>query len=245
MGVIASICLASLLVISIVVVGKQTGKDPKPAYQAKTQTTPSDVQAAPQAANANDQVLTASNVETYRSVPADPNVMYAIPKSKNTKQKDVFDAVSSNANTKPMRSANSLPTGTQIISSENDTGRGEPEAINGTNYDACVIVVDASTHERVRYVYIEANDSLTLRRLNPGEYEVVFTTGIDWDNVAERFNRDAFYFDFDKELAFDESRRGNYLEYDHHSITLNPVVNGNVSARSISESESHRMSGKE
>ena len=134
------------------------------------------------------------------------------------------------------RSANSPPTGTRIIPDQAATGRGELVAINGTGLDACVIVLDSSAQKRVRKVYIKSQDSFTLGHLNPGNYSVLFATGIDWDNAGEHFNRNASYFEFGKVLSFKEEGG-----YEQHTITLNPVANGNVRRRSISEAEFHAL----
>ena len=138
------------------------------------------------------------------------------------------------------RSANSLPTGTKCsasIPAQANSGRGELEAINGTGLDACVIVLDSNTQERVRMVYVKSQDSFTLGHLNPGNYNVLFATGVDWDNTGEHFNRNASYFEFGKVLSFEEEGRS----YEQHTITLNPVANGNVHLRSISEAEFHAL----
>jgi hypothetical protein len=141
-----------------------------------------------------------------------------------------------------LRSANSLPTGTKIIDDQATTGRGELEAINGTGFDACVFVffLDSNTQKIVRKVYIKSQDSFTLGHLSPGNYNVLFAIGIDWDNTGERFNRNASYFEFGKVLSFEEEGRS----YEQHTITLNPVANGNVHARSISEAEFHALIAK-
>jgi hypothetical protein len=142
---------------------------------------------------------------------------------------------------------NSLPTGTEIIADRAKSGRGELEAKNGSGYDACVIIVDADAREvvrRVRIHYIKAYDSDTLRHLDPGDYKVLFATGIDWNEAAERFNRDASYYEFGNVISFRESRDLEKLHYDHFSITLNPVPDGNVRSRHISEAEFHVLTGK-
>lgn len=140
------------------------------------------------------------------------------------------------------RSANSLPTGTRIIDDQATTGRGELEAINGTGFDACVFVfvLDSNTQKLIRKVYIKSQDSFTLGHLSPGNYNVLFATGIDWDNTGDRFNRNASYFEFGKVLSFEEDGSS----YEQHTITLNPVANGNVHARSISEAEFHALIAK-
>jgi hypothetical protein len=139
--------------------------------------------------------------------------------------------------------ANFLPTGTKCSSSiavQANSGSGELKAINGTAFDACVIVLDSSTQERVRMVYVKSQDSFTLDHLSPGNYNVLFATGTDWDNTGEHFNRNASYFEFGKVLSFEEEGRS----YERHTITLNPVANGNVHARSITEAEFHTLIAK-
>jgi hypothetical protein len=136
--------------------------------------------------------------------------------------------------------AHSLPTGTRIIADQATSGSGELEAVNGTVFDACVIVVNPNTEERVRQRYIKAQDSFSLDHLDPGNYRVVFATGVDWDDARERFNRQASYFEFGKLLSFHEDSGS----YERHTITLNPVPDGNVSARSISEAEFHALAGR-
>ncbi len=136
--------------------------------------------------------------------------------------------------------ANSLPTGTRLIADQATSGSGELESINGTQFDACVIVLNNETMKRVRKVYVKSQDSFMMGKLNPGNYKVIFATCIDWDNQGERFNRESSYFEFGKVLYFRED--GN--SYEKHTITLNPVSDGNVRARKISEAEFHALAGK-
>ena len=138
----------------------------------------------------------------------------------------------------------SLPTGTRIIADQATGGNGVLKALNGTPFDACVIAVDAGTQIRVRQVYIKANDSATLDRIDQGNYRIVFATGLDWDSAAEKFNRGASYFEFGEILSFQEHSDSERLHYERYTITLNPVINGNVRPRPISEAEFHILSGR-
>ena len=135
--------------------------------------------------------------------------------------------------------ARSLPTGTRIIPDEATTGDGELEAINGTSLDSCVRVVDQKTGKRVREIFVEATSSFLMEHLDAGDYRIVFATGKDWDSQAERFNRNARYLEFGKTLEFKQDA----TSYERHTITLNPVPNGNVQSRAISEAEFHALSG--
>jgi hypothetical protein len=79
--------------------------------------------------------------------------------------------------------------------------------------------------------------------LTPGQYRILFATGFDWDSTAERFERDASYFDFDRELAYGETKERRQIIYTVYSITLNPVLGGNIRPKSISEQEFHQLAG--
>jgi hypothetical protein len=136
--------------------------------------------------------------------------------------------------------ANSLPTGTRLIEDQATSGSGLLKAINGTALDSFVVVMLADTSVRVRVVSIQAHDSSTLEHFSPGEYKVLFATGMDWDSNKEEFNREGSYYEFGKNLTFDEDNNS----YVRETITLNAVFNGNVRARSISKDEFHRLTGK-
>jgi hypothetical protein len=136
--------------------------------------------------------------------------------------------------------ANSVPTGTRLIEDQATSGRGLLKAINGTSLDSFVIVMVANTQERVRVISVKAQDSFMLEDISPGNYNVFFATGLDWDSYDERFNRQGSYFEFGKALSFEEDNHS----YERHTITLNPVPNGNVRSRPISEAEFHRLTGK-
>jgi hypothetical protein len=167
-------------------------------------------------------------------------------------KKDIFDEIAGKADgsnspafPRPApRLASSLPTGTRIIADQANSGSGELETVNGTGHDACVILMDVDTALRVRKVYIKAQDSYSLDHLTQGNYRVLFTTGVDWDDAGERFNRNASYFEFGKILSYREHSDSEYLHFDRHSITLNAVPHGNVHPKPITEAEFHALSGK-
>jgi hypothetical protein len=105
------------------------------------------------------------------------------------------------------------------------------------------IKINATTQLQVRKVYIKAQDSLTLERLASGDYSVFFQTGEDWDNSTEDFNRHASYYQFGKNLAFEETSDSEGIHYEHHAITLQPVPSGNVHSTSLSKSQFHALVG--
>jgi hypothetical protein len=144
----------------------------------------------------------------------------------------------------PATPIRSLKTGTRLMEDHATTGHGELEIVNGTRYDASLVVIDASTQLQVRKVYIKAQDALTLGRLSSGEYSVFFQTGEDWDNSTEDFNRHASYYEFGKNLAFEETSDSEAIHYERHSITLHPVPSGNVHSTSLSKSQFHALVGR-
>jgi hypothetical protein len=117
------------------------------------------------------------------------------------------------------------------------TGRGILEALNGSSLDADLIVIQASSGRKVRRIFIPRNDSFKLTHLEPGDYRVIFDTGIDWDESNKRFKCEASYFAFGKVLGFKETEEEDRIVYSEHTITLNVVPDGNVKAVPISEAE--------
>jgi hypothetical protein len=146
--------------------------------------------------------------------------------------------------------ARSLPTGTncgEATSGQADTipdgensSEGELKAVNGTPWDACVVVVDPSSQKRAREVFVKAEESFSMEHLDPGIYDVVFALGKDWDERFMHFNRDATYFEVGKILSFTQDERSSV----RHTLTLHTVLDGNVTRKPISEAEFHALSGK-
>jgi len=137
----------------------------------------------------------------------------------------------------------SLPTGTRIIPDEAAAGNGQLEAINGTLGDAVVKVVDRQTNRRVREISVQAESSFLMEHLDTGRYKIVFAMGMDWNDQAEHFNRDASYFEFGKTLDFKQYQTSDEVHYERHTITLHAVPDGNV-RRSNTEAEFHALSGE-
>ncbi len=138
----------------------------------------------------------------------------------------------------------SLPTGTRLIQDRATAGLGKLETINRTNEDAYVVIVDASTHTRVRQVYVKAKDAFTLEHLDQGRYRAFFTTGLDWDGANEEFKRNASYLDFGEEMSFQEIPSSQGTLYDYRTITLNAVPHGDVRAAAISKAQFHALTGR-
>jgi hypothetical protein len=103
-------------------------------------------------------------------------------------------------------------------------GRGVLKAINGSELNVDLVVIDAATGKPVRSVLVCAHRTVELSRLTIGTYRILFDDGDDC-------------FDFNKVLSFEEIELDNGIQYDKHTITLNPVPDGNVEGRRISRAE--------
>jgi hypothetical protein len=116
------------------------------------------------------------------------------------------------------------PSGTNTVPEGASGGHGKLKAENGSDLDVYLVVIDTATGNPVRTVSVCAHESVELTRLTEGTYRILFVSA-------------AGYFDFNKNLSFEEIRVDNGIEYDKHTITLNPVLNGNVNVRRISRAE--------
>jgi hypothetical protein len=134
----------------------------------------------------------------------------------------------------------SLPTGTRLMEDGARGGLGEIETVNGTAYDAAIIVVDAENGKRVRKVYVQRGDHFVMERFLRGSYRLVFATGIDWQDGTEEFGRQALYYIFEKAIRLEETSD----HFDHETLTLHLVPHGNVRVRPLTAPEFHALSGK-
>ncbi|OHY61862.1 hypothetical protein BB778_04505 [Pluralibacter gergoviae] len=82
--------------------------------------------------------------------------------------------------------------------------------------------VDQNTHNFVREAFIPAHQQLTLQHLAVGNYVVKMM------NVANGCAQ------VSPVLSIEETRTGRGIEYSNHSMTLNPVINGNTHLSTLS-----------
>ncbi|MGD0739744.1 MAG: J domain-containing protein, partial [Terracidiphilus sp.] len=128
----------------------------------------------------------------------------------------------------------SLANGTELRRRVNMIGRGEFTVQNGSTEDAVVIVVGAANSRPIRSFYVCAGMDFTEKRIPPGNYQVYFFSGSDWNPSLRTFNRDVSYMQFGKTLEYSETthQEGDHIQYfyDKLEITLQPVPGGNVSS---------------
>ena len=239
----ATVCLAVAILLGMYFAGRSQFRSNLAAGEARNQKSTLSTSSASSTASNQQRPQSGESIDQYPEESKDDASLLA------SDHAALENPLPLRPSTKPPKQAklgpaNSLPTGTRLIEDQNTEGHGELEAINGTNQDACLIVVDAYSHLRVRKVYIRAQDTLTLDRLDRGQYTIFFATGVDWNDRAEEFNREASYSKFGKSLDFEETRDSRGVHFDHHSITLHTVVAGNVHAKSLTKEQFHRLTGK-
>jgi hypothetical protein len=202
---------------------------------------------APQAKEGNNQTpvnFNSSEVE----IEGEPAASAKRPDQTNSlrpKQQIVARNPNADATHSLEREAKPVVNGDRIIPDGATTGHGQLEAVNGTDHDAYVLVVDVATDLQVRWILIRRGLRVTLDHLDPGNYRVVFSTGLDWNQTARKFNSNADYFQMGKDLSFEETRNAEGTRYDHHSITLYPVPDGNIRMIHLSEAQFRALSGKQ
>jgi hypothetical protein len=121
------------------------------------------------------------------------------------------------------------------------TGRGYLTIVNGTDTDAIAKLIDSGIRKSYREVYIHANSTFIIQNIAVGNYELLFSLGMDYAPSLNKFLRNPSYSKFDSFIPFQENqeRIGNTIRtnYDSYKLTLNTVVGGNASTSRISESE--------
>jgi hypothetical protein len=134
--------------------------------------------------------------------------------------------------------------GTTLMTEGAIGGHGELEAVNGTQYDACVLLIDKYSARWVRFFYVRSKSSHATQQLAPGEYRILFATGSRWNGWQKKFTKDAQYFEFDRTIVFEEKIVDSRLLYARQVVTLNAVPDGNARARSITEAEFMSLQNK-
>jgi hypothetical protein len=131
----------------------------------------------------------------------------------------------------------SMQNGSRIVPDIDTTGHGELEVQNGTNEDAVLFLVDSAADETIREVYVQAKQSFRVKGIPKGTYELAYTHGLDWDDEEAEFRCDPDYAQFEREFDFTEERGQEGIHYDSITVTLHPVVGGNVRTKKISREE--------
>jgi hypothetical protein len=134
-------------------------------------------------------------------------------------------------------SHNSTPNGSRIIPDARTRGYGVLDVQNGTSEDAVLSLYDSAADETVREVYVQAGHSVRMKGIPKGTYELAYTAGMDWDGGKATFRCDPDYAQFERDFAFTEERDQEGVQYHAITVTLHPVVGGNIRTKKISREE--------
>jgi hypothetical protein len=132
---------------------------------------------------------------------------------------------------------NSLPTGTRIEEDIGIGGHGKLTVENGTSDDAVVRLCDVATDQTLRWFFVQAHSSAHVAKVPRGTYRLAFTTGLNWVESEDTFSWHPSYSEFDKTFEFSERRDSEGVQYKAISVTLNPVMFGNVKTKTITREE--------
>jgi hypothetical protein len=132
---------------------------------------------------------------------------------------------------------NSPPSGNRIQGDIGTSGRGKLTVKNGTDKDAVVLLSKFTTGQRARWFFVRSGDSAQVGKIPAGVYRLSFTTGLDWVESATEFGWQASYREFDRTFEFNEKDTPEGIEFEDLTVTLHPVVFGNVRTRPISREE--------
>ena len=134
---------------------------------------------------------------------------------------------------------NSPPSGTIIDSPECAGGHGILTVENGTTEDAAVKLYDLGDERIICQFFVRLNDSASVSHVPVGNYGLKFAMGLGlyraefgWD-----FRWQPSYRKYDRNFSYTEQRDGERIQYHEMTVTLQPVLTGNVKAVPISREE--------
>jgi hypothetical protein len=120
--------------------------------------------------------------------------------------------------------------------STND-GYGVLELQNGTSEDAVLSLHDLAANQIIREVYVQAKHTVRLKGIPEGTYQLDYEAGLDWDSRGSIFRCGDQYARFERDFAFTEERDQEGVQYHAITVTLHPVVGGNIRTKKISREE--------
>jgi hypothetical protein len=106
--------------------------------------------------------------------------------------------------------------------------------ILGAVYRVRTLVVDAQ-HVPVSGATLRTTASNETTLTNQGIR--AYSSGLDWVDSEDAFRWNPSYYEFEKTIIYSEQRDTGGIQYKDISVTLHPVVGGNVRTKSISRSD--------
>ncbi|MEV8634555.1 hypothetical protein AB0395_23140 [Streptosporangium sp. NPDC051023] len=117
------------------------------------------------------------------------------------------------------------------IKSESLPGRASLELKNGNNQDAVVVLMRGG--KKAITVYVRKKSSFKIKGVRDGKYKIFYTLGVDWDSKARAFSRSCAFQQFGKSVRFKTIHTRTEIRWSNWTLTLNPVVGGNVRPKRI------------
>jgi len=131
----------------------------------------------------------------------------------------------------------SPPTGTRCEEEISTSGHGELTVKNGTSEDAMVRLSDAGTDQIVRCFFVRAHTSAHMAQIPQGTDRLTFTSGLNWVESESAFSWHPLYSEFERAFAYSEEHDSEGVQYRSISVTLHPVLFGNVKTKAISREQ--------
>jgi hypothetical protein len=122
-------------------------------------------------------------------------------------------------------------------------GHGSLVVTNGNPQDAAVLLADQAGQQDDRLMYVRSGMQATMTGIPPGQYQIKFQIGKNWDERAEQFRCVIGTDVFDKTRSFTEEERADSIEYSRLSITLHKVVGGKARTSAIAQQAFVRRRG--
>lgn len=119
----------------------------------------------------------------------------------------------------------------RLVDSQRRTGNGQLKVDNGTEHDAVVKLVQGG--RTIVSVYVGTGSEATVGKINDGNYEVFYTSGIDWDGQLRTFTRSCLFERFDGPFKFTTVPVEGGIEYTIQSIGLQPRIGGNARTATV------------
>ncbi|MFO8100910.1 MAG: hypothetical protein R6U37_01895 [Dehalococcoidia bacterium] len=138
----------------------------------------------------------------------------------------------------PVGQCENIPSGTfrqftKIIESDiQEGGSGKFSVVNNLETDVLIVLKDSRSSEQMA-AYIRSGDSIDEYRIEDGDYDFYFTTGIEWGDKAKEFNEQAEYKRFWYLPSF-TTTSSTYTDVD---ITLEPGPAGEIPGSTISPAQ--------
>lgn len=128
-----------------------------------------------------------------------------------------------------------------VSESYNRSGLGRLTIDNQTSRDAVVVLYDTQTRSPLSAVYVRRGNRCQVSRIPPGDYQVFFVLGVDWNPNYAEFSIVYYAKKFENELSFREIPQYGGIEYTTYRLTLHEVVGGTARTTIVSPNAIKQM----